>query len=167
MRSLGNNYPDTDKVKQKMSKYKSALKDIINAPSVQIGFGAAICIALLLLTWKIKQKVKQKQSVTAYGIKGDGEITEARAKMLAESLYLAMKLPATDEATIEKVYDELCNHEKAVLQVHEAFGLVSYALWGYGGLLGVKLNLRQWLKRELSTKEFAKWELLYNNASNV
>ena len=149
-----------------MEQYKNLAKQIISAPSVQIGFGAAICVSLLVLVWKIKRTIKQNKSVTAYGIKGDGEISESRAKLLSEKLFQAMAGWGTDEDAIAQISDELCAHEKAILQVHEAFGLVPYAIAGYDWL-GVKCNLRQWLKKELSAKEFAKWDLLYTNATDV
>lgn len=149
-----------------MGQYKNIAKEIISAPSVQIGLGAAICVSLVVLVWKIKRTIKQNKSVTTYGIKGDGEISEARANLLAEKLCQAMAGWGTDEDAIALVYDELCAHEKAILQVHEAFGLVPYAIVGYDWL-GVKCNLRQWLKKELSAKEYAKWDLLYTSATDV
>ena len=148
-----------------MSNYKGILKEIINAPSVQIGFGAAICVSILLIGWKIKRTIKQNQSVTAYGIKGDAEITESRAQLLAEKLFNSMARFGTDEDTIFEIYDELTKYKKAVLQVHEAFGLKGYAIDSYASI-GVKCNLRQWLKKELSAKEYALWDELYNIAIN-
>lgn len=142
------------------------IKKILSAPSVQFGFGMAIFAVLIAAIWKIRKAVMQNKSVTAYGIKGDAEITQARAQILAEKLWDAMRKYGTDEDAIAAVYDELSQYRRAVLQVHEAFGLNRYAL-GAADYLGVKLNLRQWLKKELSAKEYALWDLLYNEAVNA
>ena len=144
---------------------KTTFEKIVSSPSVKLGFGMVVFVVLVSIIWKIRRTIKQKESVTAYGIKGDGEITESRAKVLAEKLFDAMRKLGTDEETIFSVYDELAQYDKAILQVHEAFGLNSYALGQYDWV-GVKLNLRQWLKKELSAKEFAQWELLYDEAVN-
>lgn len=137
----------------------------MSAPSLQYVFGMSLFVVLVGLIWKIKKAVQKNKSITTYGIKGNGEITETRAKQLAETLFDAMKRYGTDEETIFAVYDELAQYDKAILQVHEAFGLNRYA-FGASDYLGVKLNLRQWLKKELSAKEFANWELLYLEAAS-
>ncbi len=139
------------------------IKNLMSAPSVQIGFGMALFAVLIGLIWKIRNAVKRSKSVTAYGIKGDGEISAERAHLLAEKLFNAMARFGTDEDEIFAIYDELTKYKKAVLQVHEAFGLKGYAIDSYASI-GVKCNLRQWLKKELSAKEYALWDVLYNEA---
>ena len=142
------------------------IKKLLSAPSVQFGFGMAIFVVLISAIWKIRRALMQNKSVTAYGLNGEGEISAARAKILAEKLFDAMRMYGTDEKAIAAVYDELSQYRRAVLQVHEAFGLNRYLL-GAADYLGVKLNLRQWLKKELSAKEYALWDLLYNEAVNA
>ena len=117
---------------------------------------AALAVVLYLFTSKRKK-------VTTYGVKTSGEITEAQAQYMAEILFDAMKSIGTDEKAIDEVFNEISSHKRAVLQVHEAFGLQRYCLVG-SDIIGVKLNLKQWLKQELSAKEFAKWEVLYETA---
>lgn len=117
---------------------------------------AALAVVLYLFTSKRKK-------VTTYGVKTSGEITEAQAQYVAEILFDAMKSIGTDEKAIDEVFNEISSYKRAVLQVHEAFGLQRYCLVG-SDIIGVKLNLKQWLKQELSAKEFAKWEVLYETA---
>lgn len=117
---------------------------------------AALAVVLYLFTSKRKK-------VTTYGVKTSGEITEAQAQYIAEILFDAMKSIGTDEKAIDKVFNEISSYKRAVLQVHEAFGLQRYCLVG-SDIIGIKLNLKQWLKQELSAKEFAKWEVLYETA---
>lgn len=117
---------------------------------------AALAVVLYLFTSKRKK-------VTTYGVKTSGEITEAQAQYMAEVLFDAMKSIGTDEKAIDEVFNEISSYKRAVLQVHEAFGLQRYCLVG-SDIIGVKLNLKQWLKQELSAKEFAKWEILYETA---
>lgn len=117
---------------------------------------AALAVVLYLFTSKRKK-------VTTYGVKTSGEITEAQAQYMAEVLFDAMKTIGTDEKAIDEVFNEISSHKRAVLQVHEAFGLQRYCLVG-SDIIGIKLNLKQWLKQELSAKEFAKWEVLYETA---
>lgn len=117
---------------------------------------AALAVVLYLFTSKRKK-------VTTYGVKTSGEITEAQAQYMAEVLFDAMKSIGTDEKAIDEVFNEISSHKRAVLQVHEAFGLQRYCLVG-SDIIGIKLNLKQWLKQELSAKEFAKWEVLYETA---
>ncbi len=119
-------------------------------------FCALVAVALYLFTSKRKK-------ITTYGVKGNGEITEAQAQYLAERLFDSMKSAGTDEETIDEVFVELSAHKRAILQVHEAFGLQRYCLIG-SDIIGIKLNLNQWLQKELSAKEFAKWQLLYESA---
>ena len=123
---------------------------------------AIVSVVFALLVWLLPRK---KKTITAYGVASGSEITPNRAAMLAEVLFDAMKSYGTDEKAIAGVYDELYRYDKAILQVHEAFGLQSYNSIGTApALFGVKLNLRQWLKRELNDKQFANWEMLYNKA---
>lgn len=117
---------------------------------------AALAVVLYLFTSKRKK-------VTTYGVKTSGEITEAQAQYMAEVLFDAMKSIGTDEKAIDEVFNEISSYKRAVLQVHEAFGMQRYCLVG-SDIIGVKLNLKQWLKQELSAKEFAKWEVLYETA---
>lgn len=117
---------------------------------------AALAVVLYLFTSKRKK-------VTTYGVKTSGEITEAQAQYMAEVLFDAMKSIGTDEKAIDEVFNEISSYKRAVLQVHEAFGLQRYCLVG-SDIIGIKLNLKQWLKQELSAKEFAKWEVLYETA---
>lgn len=140
---------------------KKAISEIVERYGKQII--AVILLVASLLIYHITRKRAKK--VTTYGIKGDGELSEARAQLLAEKLFDAMKTYGTDEKSVSEVLDELSKYKTAILQVHEAFGLNRYAL-GCSDVLGVKLNLRQWLQKELSRKEFAEWEYLYNNAVN-
>lgn len=117
---------------------------------------AVIAVVLYMFTSKRKK-------VTTYGVKTSGEITEAQAQYMAEKLFDAMKTVGTDEKAIEEVFEQISGYKRAILQVHEAFGLQRYCLVG-SDIVGVKLNLNQWLKQELSTKEYAKWEILYESA---
>ena len=123
---------------------------------------AVVCA--LAAAWLYRLKL---QLLTAagelYGVKGKGELTEAEAQFLAERLFDAMSNYGTDEKTINEVFAELCKHNRAILQVHEAFGLQRYCL-GASDIIGIKKNLNQWLKSELSAKEYAKWQTLYESA---
>lgn len=130
-----------------------------------MGFAFIGIVGITFLAFRIRQAIKNKETKTAIGIKGDAEITQARASILAESLFDAMCNIGTNEKEIAVVYEELSKHSKAVLQVHEAFGLKRYSLNG-SDVLGVKCNLRQWLQKELSAREFAKWDYLYRKATN-
>lgn len=118
---------------------------------------AAVALSLYWLT-------SRKKKITTYGVKGNGEITESQAQYLAERLFDAMKTYGTDEEVINEVFAELCQHKRAILQVHEAFGLQRYCLIG-SDIVGVKMNLNQWLKKELSAKEYAKWQVMYETAT--
>ena len=149
----------------KMNRNKAAFKELLNAPSVQMGFAFVGIVGIAFVALRIRQAIKNKETRTAIGIKGDAEITQARASILAETLFDAMGNMGTNEREITLVHDELAKHSKAILQVHEAFGLKRYSLYG-SDVLGVKCNLRQWLQKELSAREFAKWDYLYNKATN-
>ena len=96
---------------------------------------AALAVVLYLFTSKRKK-------VTTYGVKTSGEITEAQAQYMAEVLFDAMKSIGTDEKAIDEVFNEISSYKRAVLQVHEAFGLQRYCLVG-SDIIGVKLNLKQ------------------------
>lgn len=130
-------------------------------------YGKQITAVILLLASLLIYYITRKRAkkVTTYGLNGDGELSEARAQLLAEKLFDAMKTLGTDEKSIAEVLDELRKYKTAILQVHEAFGFNRYAL-GCSDVLGVKLNLRQWLEKELSRKEYAEWEYLYDIAVN-
>lgn len=131
----------------------NTLKKIIPAVLLAVG-----CWVFYLLKNK-------KNAQSTYGIKGDAELTEARAQCLAEIMLEAMGKYGTNEKKVAEVYDELCKYDKAVLQVHEAFGTKKY-LFGYNDIIGPKLNMRQWLENELSRKLFAQWNELYKKALN-
>ncbi len=148
-----------------MKRSKSFFKELINAPFVQMGFAFVGIVGIVSIVWRIRQAIKNKETKTAIGIKGDAEITQSRANILAETLFDAMCKMGTNEKEIAIIHDELAKHSKAILQVHEAFGLKRYTLYG-SDVLGVKCNLRQWLQKELSAREFAKWDYLYNKATN-
>ena len=124
-------------------------------------FVAVVLAAVAVLLYWFTNKRKK---ITTYGVKGNGEISEAQAQYLAERLFDGMKNIGTDEDVINEVFEELSKHKRAVLQVHEAFGLQRYCLVG-SDIIGIKLNLNQWLKKELSDKEYAKWQMLYESAT--
>lgn len=123
---------------------------------------AVAVVCALAAAWLYVLTHKGKK-ITTYGVKGKGELTEAEAQFLAERLFDAMSNYGTDEKTIDEVFAELCKHNRAILQVHEAFGLQRYCL-GASDIIGIKKNLHQWLKSELSAKEYAKWQTLYESA---
>ena len=134
-------------------------KKLIKSSIVKI-IVAVVCAVVAYMLFLLTRKNK---ATTNYGIVKGGELTQAQAQYFAEQLHDAMKLPGTDEKAIEEVFNEICGHKLAILQVHEAFGGKRYSVWGKS-LIGIKLNLNQWLKEELSSKEYAKWQILYESA---
>lgn len=123
-----------------------------------------LAVVLVVCSLGLYLFTRKHKKITVYGLAGDGEITETRAQYLAEVLFDAMKSAGTDEKKISEVHDELAKHGRAILQVHEAFGLQRYAFIG-SDYLGTKLNLNQWLQKELSAKQYAQWQALYERAT--
>ena len=138
-------------------------KFLLKNKTFWIALFSCVAAVVLYIYSRYRNKLLKEHNATTYGLKGDAEITAEQASYYAEKLFFAMSRFGTDEDTIKEVLIELRNHKKAILQVHEAFGLCRYAL-GASDVLGVKLNLNQWLKRELSRKEFAEWDILYKDA---
>ena len=94
-----------------------------------------------------------------------GLISDDKAKGLADRMYNAFNyFFGTDDKDLDYVYEEIVKIPGSIVDVFSAFGTRKYAISGTGLFaslgIGSDLNLRGWLREELSESEFKKWDSL-------
>lgn len=110
----------------------------------------------------------EKNLVNEYKVSG-ATISTQLALAYAERLYNAMAPVGTDEDEMNKVYNDLKQNPANVALVYNAFGLREYGLFGspWWWTPSEKVDLREWIKRELSGKDHDKWMSLFNSVGIV
>jgi len=89
---------------------------------------------------------------------------------LAQRCYEAMEQTGTDEEELEKVYNRIKGNFYDVRALYNNFGLREYNFMGSpitAFISGTKLDLRAWIKRELSGVNEEKWITLLTNSGIV
>ncbi len=85
----------------------------------------------------------------------DHDISNTEASIYAERLFGAMDRFGTDEKAIFEILT-MDKSRNDIRKIYNAFGFRRYFVGARGTFLGVKLNLTDWLRSELSKADFAK-----------
>lgn len=94
-------------------------------------------------------------------------ISANEIKSLASSAYKAMCDVGTDEETLDTIYDTVKKNTSDVKALYNAFGAPAYNIAGSPMLRFIKgtpLDLKGWLRRELSGQRLEKWLILFDQA---
>lgn len=114
-----------------------------------------LVIGVAFFGWFLHRRSEDSGDFWETSINGSSGIASTismeQAKFFARDLYDAMKILGTKEDDIKKV-TELCNPEDWRL-VHNSFGQKRYFMTGNHDVFGLKKDLREWLKSELSLKK--------------
>jgi len=135
-----------------LNKIRKVMKQkIINFikknPVILIVAGVIAAVAIYFFSRKKKGTTVDDQTVLPV-MESDLSRTEDELKLVAKTLFNAMNRLGTDEQTIFKVFKELNSED--IKFVFNSFGMIRYFGHGVGKILGNKLDLAGWLKKELS-----------------
>lgn len=93
-----------------------------------------------------------------------------KAKFYADTLYTAMEPFGTDEDSIKEVYNVLSLNPANAAIVYNAFGKRAYGSFGtplWSWMPSTMLDLKGWLKAELSGKNLENWNKLFTSAGVI
>lgn len=119
-----------------------------------------------LLLWRFLFKGRDGSfGVPTYPIAG-ATISKEEARSYANRMYIAMESFGTDEEELDRIYASLSINAWNVRSVYNEFNVRPYAsfgspLFGFGG---TDTDLKGWLKNELSSSAYSKWDNLFNLA---
>lgn len=109
-----------------------------------------------------------KNKINDYNETGSS-ISSNLALAYAERLFNAMEAFGTDDDVMIEIYNRLSSNPLSVRSVYNAFGVREYGLFGspMWFMPSSKIDLREWVNRELSGQNLQKWNSLFNAAGIV
>ncbi|MFV0402919.1 MAG: hypothetical protein ACK5KV_03000 [Bacteroides graminisolvens] len=131
-------------------------------------YGKYILLAVgLVLVWRWVKNLFFDNSITTKFNDSGTQLSSSEATHYAERLFSAMKDTGTDEDEIDNVR-LLVSRPSDLRSVWNAFGSRPYGTFGspiFGlGMFATNLDLRGWLKAELSGDGFKVWEQMFLTA---
>lgn len=93
-------------------------------------------------------------------------ISDARARQIAQLLHNAMKDTGTKKDLLEQAWILIGQNTENIKLVHKAFGTKPYGFTGAGwfDFWSDEMELRGWIRAELSKDDRIKWETLFETA---
>ena len=97
-------------------------------------------------------------------------LSEQQVLAYTDNIYNAMKDTGTDVEVLRQIYGILAQNPANTKAVFNAFGYREYSFFGapvYSWMPSDKVNLKQWIKNELSGELHDKWMSLFDAAGII
>ena len=120
-----------------------------------------LTIPLICVVIYLYDKIFTKKQIEVYKFSNINKgLTENQAHIYANELYSAMNKYGTDTEYIMSLYEKIKDIPNAFNDISSKFGSVRYFMGINDGFLGTEKTLLSWLRSELNSANYKKWELI-------